>query len=88
MLESYLSYFFSCWFFGVLLFYISLYLCVKAFGTDLLGIVSELNSIFLRQCEGKSLRDQGQKLNELLKQFIDLDNDILKYFLIFLLKSQ
>lgn len=73
LFQSGLIYSYFYWFFGVLLLYISLYLCVNTLKTDLMGIVSEFNS----SISDLSHDIQTPKTTLFLKELIGLHNDML-----------
>lgn len=78
--QFFMCYFYTYWVATFLLFYISLYFCADAMEIDLMEIVSELNRICPEKSKRKSTKIQILKTKLLLKDWIDLHNDLLEYF--------
>lgn len=73
-----MGYLFTYSFFVFLLFYISLSFCTEALATDLKEIAADVNSKF---SDKKRMEDTAQA-DLLIKNFVDLHNDLIGYFIL------
>lgn len=73
-----MGYLFTYSFFVFLLFYISLSFCTEAFAADLREIASDVNLKFSHK---KPVRNSSEA-ERLIKNFVDLHNDMIGYFIL------
>lgn len=79
-----MGYLYTYSFFVFLLFYISLFLCSEAFATDLKGIVADMNLKFSHKGHKLSKNMKiSYETKLLIKEFVDLHDDMIRYSLKF-----
>lgn len=79
IIQFFMCYYYTYWVATFLLLYISLYFCAEAMKIDLMEIVSELNRICAEKSKEKSTKIQTQKKKLLIKDWINLHNNLLEY---------